>query len=211
MKPSAAYDEFAATVLAAYGSANPSSTRTDPKKVVEEVRQLLEANLLACAPKNCGIVKVTATSIGWDEEARSDFEEQVGLPGPIFRLDGIDDKGLHPLRIQLLFMESEIGVTFILTPGRNASQIDYGRKRENRFAMVVLGLFGLTAIRLHAHGYRQIMDRPIDADVRKLYSKMGFENGEVLDLRDEDRIRTLVDFVARALSAFKIDPAPLRY
>jgi hypothetical protein len=211
MTTPAAYDKFAATVLAAYESAEPSAARTYPRKVIEEVRQLFDANLVACSPKNCAIVKVTATLIGWDAEASSDFEEQVGLPGPLFRLDGFDDNGLKPLRIQLLFMDSDIHVTFILTPGRDASSVYYGEKRSCRFAMVVLGLFGLSAIRMHAHGYRRIINRPIDADVRKLYTKMGFENGEVLDLRDADRIRTLVELVSRSLAPFKLDPKPLRY
>jgi hypothetical protein len=211
MTTPAAYDKFAASVLAAYESAEPSAARTDPKKVIDEVRQLFEANLLACAPKNCAIVKVTSTLIGWDDEASSDFEEQVGLPGPLFRLDGFDDKGLKPLRIQLLFMDSDIHVTFILTPGRDASSVYYGEKRLCRFAMVVLGLFGLSAIRIHAHGYRRIVNSPIDADVRQLYTKMGFDNGEVLDLRNEKSITTLVDLITRSLAPFELDPAPLRY
>jgi hypothetical protein len=211
MTTPAAYNKFAATVLAAYEAAEPSTARTDPKEVIEEIRQLLEANLVACAPKNCAIVKVTSTLIGWDAEASSDFEEQVGLPGPLFRLDGFDDKGLKPLRIQLLFMDSDIHVTFILTPGRDASSVYYGEKRSCRFAMVVLGLFGLSAIRMHAHGYRRIVNSPIDEDVRKLYTKMGFDNGEVLDLRNADRITTLVELIARALAPFKLDPTPLRY
>lgn len=76
---------------------------------------------------------------------------------------------------------------------------------------MVLALFGLSAIRLRAHGYRRIIDTPIDDNVRKLYTRMGFDNGESLDLGDRARIRTLVDFVVRSITPFKLDPSPLRY
>jgi hypothetical protein len=55
------------------------------------------------------------------------------------------------------------------------------------------------------------IDTPIDDNVRKLYTRMGFDNGEVLDLGDRARIRTLVDFVVRSITPFKLDPSPLRY
>ncbi len=205
------YKSFAAAVIARYESTTPSSSLADPEEVIEDIRRELEANLTAVAPKNCGIAKITAVRIGWDEEAAEDFEAYVGLPGPLFRLDGHDRDGLRPLRVQLLFMESDIHVTFILTPGHDASSIYYGQKRTCRHAAVVLGMFGLSVIRLYAHGYRRIIDTPIDDNVRKLYTRMGFDNGEVLDLSDRARVRTLVDFVVRSITPFKLDPSPLRY
>lgn len=211
MTASEKYKLFAEAVIARYESTTPSSAPADPEEVVEEIRRELEANLAAVEPKNCGIAKITAVRIGWDEDAADDFEAYVGLPGPLFRLDGHDRDGLRPLRVQLLFMESDIHVTFILTPGHDASSIYYGQKRTCRHAAVVLALFGLSAIRLRAHGYRRIIDTPIDDNVRKLYTRMGFDNGESLDLGDRARIRTLVDFVVRSITPFKLDPSPLRY
>lgn len=205
------YSLFAAAVLSRHGSIKPPTTPVEPALVVEAVRQTLEENLAACAPKNYGISKVTATPIIWDKEAAEDFEEHIEPPGPLFRLEGIDDKGLRPLRVQLLFLGPDIYVTFILAPGRNASQDDYGKKRGGRYNIVVLALFGLSAIHLFASGYHRILNNPIDKDVRQLYAKMGFADGAVLDLGDKNRIKTLVGMVVRCLSLFELDPAPLRY
>lgn len=205
------YEKFAAAVIARHRSTTPSSAAADPEEVVEVIRRGLEFNLTAVAPKNCGIDKITAVRIGWDEEAAEDFENYIGLPGPLFRLDGHDREKLRPLRVQLLFMDSDIHVTFILTPGHDASSVYYGQKRTCRHAAVVLALFGLSVIRLYAYGYRRIIDTPIDDNVRKLYMKMGFKNGEVLDLVDQANIQMLVDFVVRGMIPFNLDPSPLCY
>ena len=204
-------DPFVSQVLDRYDASLPVSPPTDPSQVVEEVRQDLEANLRACAPKNCGISRVTARRDGWDDESAQEFEERIDPHGPLFRLEGIDNKGRHPLRVRLLFLGEAVHVTFILTPGRDASPEDYGLKRTGRHNVVVLALFGLSSLQFFAHGYHSVMDKPIDQDVRKLYVRMGFENGEVLNLTDRRRIQTMAGFVARCLALFRLDPSQLRY
>lgn len=205
------YESFKSAALGKHASLTPPSGLPDPAKVVEEIRRDLEKNIVACAPKNCGIVKITAKAIGWDKEAEEDFEEQIKLPGDLFLLQGIDNAGHHPLQVRLLIIGPDVHVTFILAAGRDASMDDYGKKRGSRFNVVVLALFGLSAIKLFARAYHSIRNSPIDADVRKLYTKMGFANGEVLDIRDKGRITILLSFIVRTLSAFKLDPTLLRY
>ncbi|MBI5244619.1 MAG: hypothetical protein HY922_13205 [Elusimicrobia bacterium] len=204
-------DPFVLRVLDHYDTLVPVSPPTEPAEVVEEVRQDLEENLRVCAPKNCGISRVTARRDGWDDESAQEFEERIDPPGPLFRLEGIDDMGRRPLRVRLLFLGRDVHVTFILTPGRDASPEDYGLKLTGRHNVVVLALLGLSGLRLFTRGYRRILDSPIDRHVRRLYTKIGFENGEVLDLTDRRRIETMADFAARCLSLFRLDPSQLRY
>jgi len=88
---------------------------------------------------------------------------------------------------------------------------DYGKKLTGRHNMVVLALFGLSAIKLYAHGYRRICNQPIDSNIRRLYSKMGFTRGEILELDDMVRIGTLVGLIARIRTLSKLEQVLFQY
>lgn len=194
-----------------YDSLRPPSVAAPAAPVVEKVREFLERNLSACAPKNLGIVRLEVEPVTWDKEAAADFSVPFEPPGSLFHMEGIAGSGCRPLWAQFLFGEGAVHVMFILSPGRDAGPQDFGRKRAGKHNMVVLAVFGLSAVLLIEHGYDAVRNDQIDADVRGFYRRMGFADGESFELGDRGSVERLAAFAARCLRLFKIDPLSLRF
>jgi hypothetical protein len=206
-------DRFVREVLDYYRSVKPPKKPVGGDHFMEWIRETLERNLLSCAPRNNGIVRVEAAREGGNpDETAAD----LGLAGSaaslfLFTLKGVEPDDTRPMWVSVGLQRDEVGIMLKLAKGRNAEEIEWTERGTGPDNTVILAMMLLCAPGIYASGYVTIFNDPVDELRRRLYRHMGFEDGKVLRLTDEQSMTKVVRFIANAVEMAALDATKLVY
>ncbi|OGS05345.1 MAG: hypothetical protein A3G41_06935 [Elusimicrobia bacterium RIFCSPLOWO2_12_FULL_59_9] len=210
-------ERFKREALQYYQSIEPRKAPERAEDVMSWVRDSLEKNLRSCSPRNNAIVRV---EVAREPHPAGVAElEDLGLEGgaaPVgrmvcFELVGVDAKKREPLWVFMGFQAHEVGLMLKMAKGKNARDIGWEERGTGPDNTIILAMLLLLAIGIYFNGYGVITNDPVDEARRRLYRFMGFEDGRVLRLTDEQSMKKIIGFVGAAVEGAGLDPMRLVY
>lgn len=207
-------ERFRLEALQYYQGIAPKKAPQGAEKLMAWIRTALEKNLCACSPRNNGIIRVeVAREPGPGAAVEVEDLGMAASAGKMFcfELVGVDAKKHKPLWIFMGLEGDEVGLMLKIAKGRDAREVGWGERGTGPDNTVILALLLLLSIGIYANGYAAIANDPVDEARRRLYRFMGFEDGRMLRLTDEQSMKRIISFVAVTMEAAGLDPMRLVY
>lgn len=188
-------DEFLKEALACYCARPPKFPRRSFTELSEEIRELVELNLKAVHPMNNGITRVETKPFSME------------IPGMEFcELAGFDSGGRQCMSVQLGSQGDEVGVKLKLAQDNDIKDVQFGERDTGKDNTVILAVLLLSVIRAFHGGYAAFTNTPYNDILRRFYRRMGFLNGERLNLADRTAIEKCLRWIGCQLEAMGPDP-----